>query len=263
MSDLQELEKILGVQFKDRSLLEVALTHRSYLNENPSIRLPHNERLEFLGDAVLELAVTEHLYTTYDLPEGDLTNLRAAIVRGEMLSQVAHVWNLDHFLRLSKGERRDTGKARQYILANAVEAVIGAIYLDQGYREAQKLVARDVISLLPDVMEKGLHIDAKSRFQELAQERFRQTPIYRVLSESGPDHAKQFRVSASVGTEQWGEGSGTSKQEAEQAAARSALKRISSLKKSAGHRGKRSPARRGFAHGDAGGPARPRRQKTP
>ena len=261
MSDLQNLEKILGVRFKDRSLLEVALTHRSYLNENPRITLPHNERLEFLGDAVLELAVTEHLYTTYDLPEGDLTNLRASIVRGEMLSRVAHAWDLDHFLRLSRGERRDTGKARQYILANAVEAVIGAVYLDQGYQGAQTLVARDVISLLPEVMAKGLHIDAKSQFQELSQERFRQTPVYKVLSESGPDHAKEFRVGAFVGASQWGEGRGMSKQEAEQAAARSGLARFSQSKKEIKPRGKRTPARRDSPESAASGPARPRRQK--
>jgi ribonuclease III len=229
MSDLPALEKILGVKFKSRPLLEAALTHRSYLNENPGAKLEHNERLEFLGDAVLELAVTEHLYTTYNLPEGDLTNLRAAIVRGEMLSRIANDWGLDVFLRLSKGERRDTGKARQYILANAVEAVIGAVYLDGGYKAAQKLVTRDVISRLPDVMEQGLHIDSKSHFQERAQDEFRSTPIYKVLSEQGPDHAKEFKVGAFLGPDQWGTGTGTSKQEAEQAAARSALKRLASV----------------------------------
>jgi ribonuclease-3 len=242
-NDLTTLEKHLDVQFKDRTLLETALTHRSYLNENPTITLPHNERLEFLGDAVLELAVTDHLYTTYNLPEGDLTNLRAAIVRGEMLSRIARTWDLDQFLRLSKGERRDTGKARQYILANAVEAVIGAVYLDQGYTAAQKLVLRDAISHLPEVMEQGLHIDAKSQFQELAQEQFRQTPVYTVLSERGPDHVKQFRVGAFLGSERWGEGSGTSKQEAEQAAARSALARISPRSQGTPSRGRGRRAR--------------------
>lgn len=226
MSDLDTLEKILGVRFRTRALLEMALTHRSYINENPDTSHTHNERLEFLGDAVLELVVTEHLYTTYNLPEGDLTNLRAAIVRGEMLSVIAREWDLDRYLRLSKGERRDTGKARQYILANAVEAVIGALYLDQGYKASQKLVARDVISRLPGVLEHGLHIDAKSKFQEIAQDRFRQTPSYKVLSETGPDHVKQFRVGVFLGVKQWGEGQGTSKQEAEQAAARDALHAI-------------------------------------
>lgn len=225
-TDLHDLEKRLGVTFQDKKLLETAVTHRSFLNENPGLQLEQNERLEFLGDAVLELIVTEHLYTTYSMPEGDLTNLRAAIVRGEMLAKVAVAWDLDAYLRLSKGERRDIGKARQYILANAVEAVIGAVYLDQGLEVSRRLITRDIIQLLPDVIAKGLHIDAKSHFQEMSQERFRVTPIYHVVSETGPDHAKIFRVEARVGDEVLGEGAGSSKQEAEQAAAREALKRL-------------------------------------
>jgi ribonuclease-3 len=229
--ELKKLEEILGVSFSDISFLETALTHRSFLNENPDTKLPHNERLEFLGDAVLELVVTEHLYKTYNMPEGDLTNLRAAIVRGEMLSKIAHNWDLDSFLRLSKGERRDIGKARQYILANAVEAVIGAIYLDQGYEAAAKLITRDVVSQLPDVMQKGLHVDAKSHFQELSQDKYRETPVYKIVSEVGPDHAKEFLVGAYLGSQLWGEGKGTSKQEAEQAAARAALAKMEKTKK--------------------------------
>lgn len=225
-TNLRGLEEQLGVHFKDRTLLETAVTHRSYLNENPGAGREHNERLEFLGDAVLELVVTDHLYREYAMPEGDLTNLRAAVVRGEMLAKVATHWNLDEFLRLSRGERRDTGKARQFILANAVEAVIGAVYLDQGMRAVKKLIDRDIVQLLPGVIEKGLHIDAKSRFQELSQERFRVTPVYQVLEESGPDHARIFRVAAVVGGETLGKGDGSSKQEAEQAAARAALARI-------------------------------------
>jgi len=230
-NSLDGLEKILDVKFNSASLLETALTHRSYLNENPDTKLPHNERLEFLGDAVLELVVTEHLYKTYNMPEGDLTNLRAAIVRGEMLSKIAHKWDLDAFLRLSKGERRDIGKARQYILANAVEAVIGAIYLDQGYEAASKLITRDVVSQLPEVMQKGLHVDAKSHFQELSQDKYRETPVYKIVSEVGPDHAKEFLVGAYLGSQLWGEGKGTSKQEAEQAAARTALQKMEKTKK--------------------------------
>lgn len=224
--ELSKLEKRLDVKFNDISFLETALTHRSFLNENPDTKLPHNERLEFLGDAVLELVVTEHLYKTYNMPEGDLTNLRAAVVRGETLSKIAQDWELDGFLRLSKGERRDIGKARQYILANAVEAVIGAIYMDQGYSAAEKLVQRDVVSRLPNVMQNGLHIDAKSHFQELAQEKYRETPTYKIISEEGPDHAKEFLVGAYLGAHLWGEGKGTSKQEAEQAAARASLEKI-------------------------------------
>jgi len=239
--DLSKLEKRLDVKFNDISFLETALTHRSFLNENPDTKLPHNERLEFLGDAVLELVVTEHLYKTYNMPEGDLTNLRAAVVRGETLSKIAQDWALDGFLRLSKGERRDTGKARQYILANAVEAIIGAIYIDQGYGAAEKLVQRDVVSRLPNVMQHGLHIDAKSHFQELAQERYRETPVYKIISEEGPDHAKEFLVGAYLGMQLWGEGKGTSKQEAEQAAARASLEKIETK---AGVKGKGKPQKK-------------------
>lgn len=243
-TDLRELEERLNVRFKNRKLLETALTHRSYLNENPGLNLEQNERLEFLGDAVLELVVTEHLYKEYAMPEGVLTNLRASIVRGEMLAKVAAAWNLDAFLRLSRGERRDTGKARHFILANAVEAVLGAVYLDQGLTAARKLVHRDIIRLLPDVIEKGLHVDAKSRFQELAQERFRVTPAYQVLSETGPDHAKVFRVAATIGNDTWGEGFGSSKQEAEQAAARAALSRFERQQDASKRKGTRTDGRR-------------------
>lgn len=235
-SDLRGLEERLGVSLQNQTLLEVAVTHRSYLNENQGYQGEHNERLEFLGDAVLELVVTDHLYREYHLPEGDLTNLRAAIVRGEMLAKVAVEWDLDRYLRLSKGERRDTGKARHFILANAVEAVIGAVYLDQGLPAATALINRDIVRLLPGVIEKGLHVDAKSRFQELAQERFRATPVYDVLEESGPDHDRTFRVAAVVGGERWAEGTGSSKQEAEQAAARQALARFEREQRAPDHR---------------------------
>jgi ribonuclease-3 len=187
--DLGPLEKKLGVTFKNTDLLQQALVHRSYLNENPDFPLPHNERLEFLGDAVLELVVTDHLYRHYNLPEGELTNLRAAVVRGEMLSRIAEEWELDEFLLLSKGERKDTGKARHYILANAVEAVIGAVYVDQGYESAEQLITGAMVVKLPEVIAQGLHIDSKSKFQELAQEKFRLTPTYEVLREDGLDHA--------------------------------------------------------------------------
>lgn len=223
MSDLSKLEKKLGVEFKDKDLLQTALTHRSYLNENPGFKLSQNERLEFLGDAVLELTVTDHLYHHYNLPEGELTNLRAAVVKGETLSQVALEMGIEDHLLLSRGERKDTGKARQYILANAVEAVIGAVYLDQGYDEADKLINKFIVVKLENVVKKGLHIDSKSRFQELAQEKFRVTPSYNVLHEEGLDHAKKFVVGVFVGQEQMGQGEGSSKQEAQQQAARQAL----------------------------------------
>lgn len=223
------LEHHLGLKFQDQALLRQALVHRSYLNENPTFGLPHNERLEFLGDAVLELVVTDHLYRNYNLPEGELTNLRAAVVRGDMLATIAEELKLDDYMLLSRGEKKDTGKARHYILANAVEAVIGALYLDQGYEAAKLFIEQMIIVKLPEVVAKGLHIDTKSKFQEMAQEKFRITPIYRVLDESGLDHAKHFTIGAFLGDKQMGEGSGSSKQEAQQQAAKEALARLQEL----------------------------------
>ncbi|MGH9856255.1 MAG: ribonuclease III, partial [Acidobacteriota bacterium] len=200
--------------------------HRSYLNEHPDFALDHNERLEFLGDAVLELVVTDYLFHHYNLPEGELTNLRSAVVRGQMLSQVAQNLDIDDFLLLSRGERKDTGKARQYILANAVEAVIGALYLDQGYEATKDLINKHIISQLEDVVKQGLHIDNKSRFQELAQEQYRITPTYKVLEENGLDHEKEFIVGAYLEDRLLGTGRGSSKQEAQQAAAQQALEEL-------------------------------------
>ncbi len=224
--DLSSLEKLLGFEFDDKNQLRQALTHRSYLNENPTFALEHNERLEFLGDAVLELVVTDYLYHHFDLPEGEMTNLRSAIVRGKMLSKVARELKLDDFLLLSRGERKDTGKARDYILANAVEAVIGALYLDQKYAAAETMINTYIISKLDEVMESGDHIDSKSKFQEMAQEKYRVTPIYKVLSEAGLDHEKEFVIGAFLEDRKMGEGKGSSKQDAQQDAAREALKNL-------------------------------------
>lgn len=223
LPDITPLETSIGVTFTNKSTLLQALTHRSYLNENPSFELDHNERLEFLGDAVLELVVTDYLYQNYPLPEGELTNLRSAIVRGEMLSKIALEMNLEPYLLLSRGERKDTGKARQYILANAVEAVIGATYNDQGYDVAKTLIEKFIVSKLPEIVEKGLHVDTKSKFQELAQDRFHITPTYKVLEEFGLDHEKQFTIGVFLHDKKMGEGSGGSKQEAQQQAAKQAL----------------------------------------
>lgn len=223
MTDLLPLQKTLGVTFENQDTLLQAVTHRSYLNENPEWKLDHNERLEFLGDAVLELVVTDHLYHHYQLPEGELTNLRSAIVRGEMLAKIAEEMQVDDFMLMSRGERKDTGKARQYILANAVEAVIGAVYLDQGYDAAKTVINTYVIAKLEQVVEQGLHIDSKSKFQELAQAKHRVTPTYQVIEEVGADHNKQFLVGAFLGDRKVGEGSGSSKQEAQQQAAQQAL----------------------------------------
>ena len=223
LPSLAPLIERLGVSLSDEKTLLQALTHRSYLNENPDFGLDHNERLEFLGDAVLELVVTDYLYQNYPLPEGELTNLRSAIVRGEMLSKIAFEMDIEPFLLLSRGEKKDTGKARQYILANAVEAIIGAIYKDQGYSAAKSVITTFIISKLPEVVEKGLYIDTKSKFQELAQDRFRITPVYKVLKESGLDHEKQFVIGVFLHEKNMGEGSGSSKQEAQQQAAKQAL----------------------------------------
>lgn len=201
-----------------------AFTHRSYLNENPDFYLSHNERLEFLGDAVLELVVTEYLYQKYpEKSEGELTNWRAALVNAKMLSSLAQELDFNDFLLLSRGEEKEMGKARQYILANAFEAFIGAIYLDQGYKICQEFIKKYLLKKLPEIIEKGLFKDVKSRFQEEAQERVKITPTYKVLDEWGPDHAKHFIVGVFLGNELVAKGEGSSKQEAEEEAAREAL----------------------------------------
>lgn len=221
---LSQLEDKIKVNFSNKDLLLQALTHRSYINENTSWRLDHNERLEFLGDAVLELVVTEFLYQKYPNPEGDLTNWRAALVNSEMLAKVSKKIDLNEFLLLSRGEARDTGRARQYILANAVEALIGAIYLDGGYKESKGFISRFILDELDDVLSSKAYKDAKSFLQEQAQERVGVTPSYEVLEQWGPDHAKSFKIGVYLGKELIGQGSGPSKQDAQQEAAKDALK---------------------------------------
>lgn len=222
--DLSELEFKIGITFQSKDLLEQALVHRSYLNENPNFRLSHNERLEFLGDAVLELAITEALYRAYpDKPEGELTSLRAALVNSKMLSEVGEEIGLNGFLRLSRGEAKDVGRARQFIIANALEALIGAVYLDQGYAPAGDFVGRILLPRLPDVISRQLYRDPKSLFQEEAQERVGITPTYVVLQEWGPDHDRHFIVGAHLARELIAKGEGPSKQAAQEAAARAAL----------------------------------------
>lgn len=223
--DLASLEEALGVTFQDKDTLRQALVHRSYLNEHPDFRLGHNERLEFLGDAVLELVVTEHLYENYDNPEGELTNWRAALVNAEMLADICQGLGVNDYMYLSKGEAKDDdSKARRYILANAYESIAGAIYLDQGWEVAKDYITRTVLSELPRVLEQKLYIDPKSRFQEAAQERFSTTPSYKVLDESGPDHNKKFVVGVYLGKELIAQGEGTSKHEAQVAAAEAGIK---------------------------------------
>ncbi len=221
--DFKILADKLGLKFKDQNLLIQALVHRSYLNENPSFYLDQNERLEFLGDAVLELVVTDHLYKTYPNPEGELTNWRASIVNADILADLAESLGLEEYLYLSRGETKDKGKARHYILANAFEAVVGAIYLDRGMREAKKFITKNLIPKLPYIIEHQLYKDPKSKFQEIAQEKFTVTPHYDVLEQWGPDHAKKFRIGAFLDKELIATGEGSSKQEAEVDAARKAL----------------------------------------
>jgi ribonuclease-3 len=224
MNNFNEFEQHISVIFKDKALLKQAFTHRSYLNENRGIILAHNERLEFLGDAVLELSVTNYLYRTFpDKPEGDLTALRSALVNATTLSVVASNLKVNDFLLLSKGEAKDTGRARQYILANTLEAIIGAIYLDQGYDVADKFISQFVLTLTDQIVREGLWIDAKSKFQEVSQERAGVTPVYKKIRETGPDHDKHFTVGVFLDSNLISEGSGKSKQDAEQEAARKAL----------------------------------------
>ena len=222
--DFAVFEKKIGRAFKDKNLLEQAFTHRSYLNENRTPGREHNERLEFLGDAILELVVTEFLFAKYpEKPEGDLTAYRAALVNTQSISDAATTLGMNDFLLLSRGESRDTGRARQIILANAFEALIGAIYLDAGYGEAKDFIANQLFHKTDDVVEKRLWQDAKSRLQEIAQEKFGITPSYQLLDQTGPDHDKQFVVGAYIGQEKVANGEGRSKQEAEQDAAQKAL----------------------------------------
>jgi len=225
--DFAGLEVIAGVEFKDKDLLKQAVVHRSYLNEHPEFRLHHNERLEFLGDAVLEIVVTESLFHRFpETPEGDLTNWRASLVNAKMLAEIANEIGLEKYLYLSKGESKDSNtKARQYILANAIEALIGAIYLDQGIKASKKFIKEKILVKLDYILSHELYLDPKSKFQEKAQEEIGITPHYKVLSEVGPDHAKVFEVGLYVGTELIAKGKGTSKQEAQIAAAAKGIKK--------------------------------------
>ncbi len=224
MKDFEVVEKKLGLKFKNKDLLTQAFVHRSYLNENPDFHLSQNERLEFLGDAVLELVVTEDLYKKYpDKPEGELTNWRASLVNAKTLMKLAEDLGFNDFLLLSRGEMKETGKARQYILANTFEAFIGAIYLDSGYEIAEKFIKKYLMVILPEIIENRLYKDAKSQFQEEAQERVGITPAYKVLKESGPDHNKKFVVGVFLKEDLIAEGDGSSKQEAEESAAKKGL----------------------------------------
>ncbi len=224
-SPIADLAKSLDIPFKADGHLEQAVVHRSYLNEHPDFPLAHNERLEFLGDAVLELVVTEYLYVNFENPEGELTTWRSALVNGDSLASIAHELGVEPYLYLSRGEEKDANsKARRYILANAMEAIIGAVYLDFGWEVSKSFVLKVVVSKLDAIITERSYIDPKSRFQEAAQSKFAITPSYKVLEESGPDHQKTFIMGAYLGKELVAKGEGTSKQEAQIAAAANALK---------------------------------------
>lgn len=223
MTDFTRHAEHLGLHFQNLDHFIEALTHRSYLNEHRTAG-NHNERLEFLGDAVLELAATRFLFDRFPTkPEGELTAYRAALVNTHSLAETAEALGMNDMLLLSKGERKDTGRARQIILANAYEALLGAIYLDQGYDAAAAFVARTLEPKIDDVIKNRTWQDAKSRFQEVAQEKRNTTPNYKTLNEVGPDHDKQFTVGVFLGDKEIARGEGKSKQEAEQAAAQAAL----------------------------------------
>ncbi len=225
--ELSKLEKAIDYSFKNKDLLKEALTHRSYLNENLTWHYPHNERLEFLGDAVLELAVTESLYQKYPKDdEGQLTTFRAALVNYQMLAKITKEFSLEKFVLLSHGEAKDVGRAREVILANAMESLIGAIYLDGHYKQAQEFVGRFIMPHIKEVIEMGLYKDAKSLLQEKTQADLKLTPNYKVLEEEGPDHRKIFTVGVYLGDKLAATGHGPSKQDAELEAAKKALQTL-------------------------------------
>ncbi|MDZ7726368.1 MAG: ribonuclease III [Candidatus Campbellbacteria bacterium] len=225
MKDISKFEEQLGVNFNDKDILLRAFVHRSYVNENRDFTLGHNERLEFLGDAVLELVVTEELYKRFpNKNEGELTAIRAAVVNTKSLSSAAKKLKMGDFLFLSKGESKSTGRARSYILANTFESVVGAIYIDQGYKPAKKFIGDNLFEMIEPIVTEKLWVDAKSLFQEKAQEIHGTTPEYKVISESGPDHDKKFTMGVYLDNKLIGKGSGSSKQDAEQEAAEAGLK---------------------------------------
>ncbi len=222
--DFSVVEQRIGFKFANQDLLTQALVHRSFLNENRDFPIGHNERLEFLGDAVLELIVTEYLYHHYDNPEGELTNWRASLVNSNMLSTMMVELNIEEFLFLSKGEQKDAqSKARLKILANAFESITGAIYLEHGYEGAKKFITERLLSKLDFILKNKLYVDPKTYFQEQAQEKIGVTPTYKVLLEEGPDHNKMFTVAVMLGTQEVARGTGSAKQIAQVDAAHKAI----------------------------------------
>lgn len=223
-NDYSQLETQISIKFKDRDLINRAFVHKSYVNEHRNLKISDNERLEFLGDAVLELVATNHLFHKYpDQDEGQMTAFRSALVKGKHLAEVARELDLGKYLYLSVGEERSGGREKRYILANVAEALIGAIYLEHGYETAEQFIDRFIMTRLDEIIKLGKHIDAKSKFQEICQEKNDITPHYEVLEEDGPDHQKTFVMGAYIGTELIAKGTGSSKQKAEEDAAKNAL----------------------------------------
>lgn len=233
MNNYNELETKLGVKFNNISLLEKAFTHRSYLNEHKGDGLENNERLEFLGDAVLELIISSDLYRKYpEKPEGELTNIRAAVVRTESLAEESRALGFGQYLKMSKGEEDSGGKDKDYLLANTFEAVLGAIYLDQGFDTCVTYLEKTLLHKVSNIVEKNLFIDPKTQAQELIQSQFKVTPLYEVVKEEGPDHDKIFTVALIVNQKELGRGTGSSKQKAEEEAAKMAIETINNQGKS-------------------------------
>jgi ribonuclease-3 len=216
-------EEVLGIHYDNIQLLVTAFTHRSYVNEHKKTVFEHNERLEFLGDAVLELVTTEYLYTNHSDPEGILTNWRSALVRTESIGAAAERCGFEPFLRLSRGEKHGTPRARVQILANSFEAVIGSIYLDKGYDAAKNFITKNLLNTFKTILDSGSWMDPKSHLQEVAQSKDNHTPVYKVLAEEGPDHDKIFTVGVFVNGQLKGQGTGPSKQAGQQKAAEAAL----------------------------------------
>lgn len=231
-TELDKLQKFINVNFKNINLLETALTHRSFLNESSSDGIENNERLEFLGDAVLELIITEYLFHTYkNRPEGELTSFRAATVKTESLAETANELKLGSYIKLSRGEELTGGRTKPYLLANTYEALLGSIFLDQGYQKSKDFVYNTLVPKISNIIKFRLDIDNKSRLQILAQEIYEFTPRYELLTEEGPDHDKIFTMQIVIKNETFGQGKGKSKQEAEQNAAAEAIKKIKELNK--------------------------------
>ena len=227
MDNYSELEEKIGVKFKDHLLVKTAFVHKSYINEHKGEDIAQNERMEFLGDAILEFVSTKELYQKFpNSTEGELTAYRSALVKGKNLAKVAKEIGLGQYLFLSKGEEKSGGREKDYLLANTVEALIGAIFLDLGIDVAQEFIKRFILSKMDEILEKNIYIDAKSRFQEMAQEKEEYTPYYEVIKEEGPDHRKKFTMGVYIKGELIAEGVGTSKQKAEDDAAQNALTKL-------------------------------------